>query len=239
MARFTTESVTLRTECLSELLGTYLLVLIGPATVVLASQDQSLSGFAMFGLIALSFGGTVGVDMLLLGKYSSQVDPAVSLAESIVHPEMRRKLLPIIAAQLLGGILSGATLRAMFPLDSSFLGSTRLASGVSPSMGLILEAFATMSLTLAALFVGKYLKQSAWRALLVGTVVFGMIMLVGPYTCASMNPARSLGPSLFSGYSNNQYVYWVGPFTGAALGAVIFRGAVHFRRQIAMSAPTG
>ena len=38
-----------------------------------------------------------------------------------------------------------------------------------------------------------------------------------------MNPARSFGPALVSGAWQDQWIYWVGPLVGAALGAVIYQ----------------
>ncbi len=42
-------------------------------------------------------------------------------------------------------------------------------------------------------------------------------------TGASFNPARSLGPSLFSGYYANLMVYIVGPLLGAMVAGLTFR----------------
>jgi len=59
----------------------------------------------------------------------------------------------------------------------------------------------------------------------VGATLFLLILLIGPLTGASFNPARSLGPSLFSGYFRNQIVYYVGPLTGGLLAGLAFAGA--------------
>ncbi|CAG0915133.1 unnamed protein product [Notodromas monacha] len=48
------------------------------------------------------------------------------------------------------------------------------------------------------------------------------LRLRGPFTGASMNPARSLGPAVISGYWEHQYVYWIGPLIGGALGGLIY-----------------
>ena len=58
--------------------------------------------------------------------------------------------------------------------------------------------------------------------MLVGGTLFVLILFIGPLTGASFNPARSLGPSLFSGYLTNQFVYYVGPVLGAACAGGVF-----------------
>ena len=55
--------------------------------------------------------------------------------------------------------------------------------------------------------------------------VGGTIALCGlfadPVSGASMNPARSLGPVLISGYLTDAWIYLVGPFAGALLAVVV------------------
>ena len=60
-------------------------------------------------------------------------------------------------------------------------------------------------------------------ALAIGFTVLANAMWAGPISGASMNPARSFGPALISGTWHDQWIYWVGPLVGAALGAVIYQ----------------
>ncbi|XP_078610901.1 uncharacterized protein LOC144881606 [Branchiostoma floridae x Branchiostoma japonicum] len=59
--------------------------------------------------------------------------------------------------------------------------------------------------------------------------------MCGPFSGASMNPARALGPAVAAGVWKNHYVWWVGPIIGALVAGLIYRAflASSDRRLIA------
>src|SRR5256886_16392176 len=61
------------------------------------------------------------------------------------------------------------------------------------------------------------------EAALIGSTLFVTILALGPLTNASLNPVRSLGPALASGYLTNLYVYWLGPLAGGLISGLAFR----------------
>jgi glycerol uptake facilitator-like aquaporin len=163
---------------------------------------------------------------VLLGRFSgAHINPAISLAFSFAGTFRRRLFLPYVASQLTGGLLAGLSLKVVFGsiASSADLGSTKLAAGITPVEGIALEAVGTFLLSLTVLLVAHSVRNSVEQAILVGTTLFILISIFAPLTGASFNPARSLGPSLFSGYFANQAVYWVGPLLGAACAGLIFR----------------
>jgi glycerol uptake facilitator-like aquaporin len=58
----------------------------------------------------------------------------------------------------------------------------------------------------------------------IGLTVCMDILLGGPFTGASMNPARTFGPALAATYWTGHGVYWVGPLLGGLLAAWLYDG---------------
>lgn len=212
-------------ECVSELVGTYSLVLIGPGTVVAVSLIFGLNSLLSLVLIALSFGGTVGTIIAFLGKHSgAHINPAVTVASSISKKISPTLLLPYLFFQIAGGLLAGLTLRAVFNSATlpANLGSTQLSPSISPLLGTALEAIGTFALVFGILITSSRVQSVTRQGIIIGAILFILILLIGPLTGASFNPARSLGPSVASGFLTNQLVYWIGPLLGGLIGAFSF-----------------
>jgi glycerol uptake facilitator-like aquaporin len=216
-----------RSECVSEFLGTYLLVLLGSASVIVAARIfGSANPVASTLFIASVFGGTVAFVVLTLGRASAAlINPAVSVGHAAGRAIRPNRLIPYVGFQLLGGVLAGLTLRALFQTAdvTGNLGSTSLAAGVHPIAGGLFEFAGTAILSFVTLVASKWAHGSGRQAALVGGTLFLLIALIGPLTGASFNPARSLGPSLASGFFDHQYVYWLGPIPGGLLAGLLFR----------------
>ena len=58
------------------------------------------------------------------------------------------------------------------------------------------------------------------RRVAIGAVVVLEIIFAGPFTGASMNPARSAGPAIVSGQLGSLWIYLTAPLLGAGLAAV-------------------
>src|SRR5438128_2289340 len=56
----------------------------------------------------------------------------------------------------------------------------------------------------------------------IGLTIDADILVIGPYTGASMNPARSFGPAVVSHAFEAQAVYWIGPLIGAVAAGVLY-----------------
>ena len=56
----------------------------------------------------------------------------------------------------------------------------------------------------------------------IGFIVGANILAGGAFDGASMNPAVSFGPAVVSWSWTNHWVYWAGPFIGAAIAALVY-----------------
>jgi MIP family channel proteins len=215
-----------RARCLSELLGTYLLVLIGPGTVAAVSLAQGITTFEALIIIGFAFGATVALVILLLGGISgAHINPAITLAHTIAGKTRLEMLVPYISFQVIGAILGGFTLKFIFgqfgsPAD---LGTTKLASGVSTLVGICLEIIGTFVLAMSGFLASSRIHRKPGEAALIGSTLFAIILALGPLTNASLNPVRSLGPALASGYLTSLYVYLIGPLAAGLIAGLVFR----------------
>jgi glycerol uptake facilitator-like aquaporin len=88
---------------------------------------------------------------------------------------------------------------------------------------LVLELVMTGLLMFVIMAVATDKRATAQMAgLAIGGTVALCSLFGGPFSGASLNPARSLGPALSSGDLSSLWLYLLGPVTGAALGAIIY-----------------
>jgi glycerol uptake facilitator protein len=139
---------------------------------------------------------------------------------------------PYIAAQVAGACV-GALLIVAFVGDRATefgaVGLTALGPGVNVAQGLVAEALGTFLLvfTIMAVAVDKR-APAGWAGFLIGLAVLTAILLIGPFTGGSINPARSFGPylinELFGGSTpwSQYWVYIVGPIVGATVASVCY-----------------
>ena len=203
-----------------------MLVLIGPGTVAAVSLAQGIAPFEALLIIGFAFGATVALVILLLGRISgAHINPAITLAHTIAGKTSLEMFLPYISFQVLGGLLGVFTLKLIFSQlgFSVDLGATKLASGVSPLVGLLLETAGTFVLAMSGFLASLRIHRKPGEAALIGSTLFFIILALGPLTNASLNPVRSLGPALVSGYLTSLYVYLIGPLAGGLIAGLVFR----------------
>ena len=190
-------------EFVSELIGTFFLVLIGCGAVKLGYSGPR---------VAVAFGGAVFIIILLSRKYSgAHINPAVSIAFTISGELEKSLLWKYICAQLIGALLAGIII--------GNFGATNFA--VSISWGIIIEIFITFVLMMSIYLTIWQTDNDLIVAIVVGIIVALLAFYFGEYTGASMNPARTFGPNIASNNMSNIPVYWAATSLGAIMAAVI------------------
>jgi len=197
----------------AELLGTFTMVFAGTGAIVV---DQVSGGRVTHVGIALVFGLIVMAMIEAFGDVSgAHINPAVTLAFRATGRIGSRTALLYIAAQFLGALAASATLRALFPENSSLGGTIPAGSGLQ---SFVLEVLLSFILMLVILGVSTGSKE---RGLTAGITIGGVVALealfAGPICGASMNPARSIAPALVSQHLEHAWIYLAAPLLGMLL----------------------
>lgn len=172
--------------------------------------------------IGLSFGLAVMAAIYAVGHISgAHINPAVTVAFALTRHFPWAQVPAYVVAQLLGAAAASATLLALFG-DVADLGAA-VPSG-SPLQALGLELILTLFLMFVVAAVATDVRAVGQAAAIaIGGYVALAATFAGPIAGASMNPARSFGPALLSGTWSGHWAYWVGPLSGAIVGAFLYR----------------
>jgi len=198
----------------AELFGTYILVFVGTGAIMI----NEITGGAVSHLgVGLSFGLVVMAMIYAIGDISgAHINPAVTLAFSVAKRFPKNQILPYISFQLVGAILASASLYFMFP-EANTMGETLPLKG-NWLQSFMLELVLTFILMFVVLNVSTGAKEKGvTAALAIGGVVAFEATFAGPISGASMNPARSIAPALFSGDLTHLWLYVVATTLGAVL----------------------
>jgi aquaporin Z len=207
---------------ISEFIGTFALVFVGGAAIMVVSQSNSAAGLLQ---IALAHGLVLAVFISALMRISGHFNPAVTLgflAARRIEPVMAGLY---IVAQLLGAVIAAYALKATFPAEvfaATRGGGQAISLDVTATQAWILEAIATFFLTFVIFGTAVDPKAPHVGGFAIGLVVTLDILAIGPLTGASMNPARSFGPALVTGIFEGQFVYWTAPIVGSIVAALLY-----------------
>ncbi len=203
---------------LAEFVGTFAIVFAPVAlsgTGPLAGGDPSLAAAAwVSGLAVLAM-------IYALGHISAaHFNPAVTVAFASAGRFPWRFVLPYALCQFAGGIAAAAVAAALYGAGhGKHVPSAPVFAAVGTEVCL---AFLLM-LVIISVATDKR-ANGAVPGIAIGLTVVLDVLIGGPVTGGSMNPARSLGPNLFAGTAALQtyWVYLVGPVVGAVLAAVLY-----------------
>lgn len=203
---------------LAEALGTFALVFFAAGTASLAATTHELG---LTGA-ALASGLAVAAVIYAIGHISgAHINPAVTLAFALTRHFPTGRVVGYWAAQFVGAIAAAAVLRAGLGTSGYVGGNLPTGSeGRAFAWEIVLTAilmFVVMAVATDTRAVGEA------AAIAIGATVTVDILVGGPISGGSMNPARSLGPAILSGRPTALWVYLIGHPIGAAIGAVLYQ----------------
>jgi MIP family channel proteins len=206
----------------SEFIGTFALVFVGGAAIMIAKDQNSPAGLLQ---IAFAHGLILAVMVSALMRISGHFNPAVTIG----FVAARRIEIPMagvyILAQIIGAILGAYVLKWTFPFalfEATRGGGQAIALQVTGGQAFLLEFIATFFLVLVVFGTAVDPKAPRIGGLAIGLVVAADILAIGPLTGASMNPARSFGPAIASSYFEAQIIYWAAPLAGGIVAGLLY-----------------
>ncbi|KAK8683537.1 hypothetical protein V6N13_039596 [Hibiscus sabdariffa] len=180
-----------------------------PAGLISASLAHA---FALF--VAVSVGANIS---------GGHVNPAVTFGAFVGgHITLIRSILYWVA-QLLGSVV--ACLLLKFSTGGLETSAFALSSGVGAWNAVVFEIVMTFGLVYTVYATAVDPKKGnigIIAPIAIGFIVGANILAGGAFDGASMNPAVSFGPAVVSWTWDNHWVYWLGPFIGAAVAAIVY-----------------
>lgn len=203
---------------LAELVGTFILVVVGSLSIVAAkAMDAPILvvvpfGFGLALLAAIQTAGYVS---------GGHFNPAVTLGALLDRRIDAMNAVGYVVAQVVGAIAASGVVLVV--ADQAAVQGT--ASGFPPDKGV--TAF-IVEILLTAIFLAVILtttKRTPNHAGFVIPLTLTVCHFAGiPFSGSSLNPARSLGPALVGGTIDASILIWIaGPLIGAAVGWAVYR----------------
>lgn len=206
---------------IAEILGTFVLLLGGGAAILAAGASGATT---MIIPIAFGFGLALLVGLYAFGEVSGgHFNPAVSLAMVLDGRMSLGAMIGYWIAQIVGGVLAGLVLLIASSQEAVASTATVLGDGVALWDGFLLEALFTAIFLMVILKASASASSAATAFLGIGLTLVSIHFALVPFTGASVNPARSLGSGIVGGVWTDQWIYWVAPLVGAAIGWVFYK----------------
>ncbi|XP_050343508.1 aquaporin AQPAe.a-like [Nymphalis io] len=207
----------------SEFVSTFLLLFLGCMTCVPLDGQTHSSMYSPIG-----FGLVVLFNITTFGHISgAHMNPSVTLS-AILWGSLSIPLgIMYVIAQCGGAIVGYGLLVSVSPID--LLQDSICTTVPHPNhvmyQALIIEIVLSTALGLINCAVWDPVNKEKQDAipLKFGFTIVALSLAGGPLTGASMNPARSLGPALWTGNWNTHWVYWVGPILGGAFAPIFYK----------------
>lgn len=216
---------------LAEFIGTFFIV-FAPISVGAVGTNPGLL------VAAIASGFPVLAMIYALGPISAaHFNPAVTLAFALTKKFPWKSVFPYWIAQLAGSVFAAWLALSLFGSPSgSHIPSN--PNNLIRNLGVEITISALLMFVISAVATDKRV-NGAVPAIAIGFTVVVGVLIGGPITGGSMNPARSFGPALFASTAeamSNYWLYIVGPIIGAAIAAFAYE-AIRLEPEFSKGAP--
>lgn len=219
---------------MAEALGTFVLVLGGCGSAVLAAAFPEFGiGFAG---VALAFGLTVLVMAFAVGHISGgHFNPAVTFGLWAGGRFPGSQIAGYIIAQVVGGIVAAGVLYLIASGQASFDAVTsgfasngygeHSPGGFSLLSGMITEGVLTAVFLVVIMGATDKRAPAGFAPIAIGLALTLIHLISIPVTNTSVNPARSTAVAIFQGeWALDQlWMFWLLPIVGGIAGGLIYR----------------
>jgi aquaporin Z len=217
---------------LSEVLGTFLLVFIGTAAIVTGGLGGALP-LGQIG-IGLAFGLGLVAAAYAIGPISgAHLNPAVTLGFFLAGRLPARDVVTYWIAQVVGAIIATVAVWIMVAGKASdpvtnFGATTWDPAAYGTSSVFLTELIATFTFVIVILASTSAKHMTALAGLIIGLTLAALHLGFIPVSGNSLNPARSIGPALFSGATamSQLWLYIVAPLIGGAIAGVVAKTGI-------------
>ena len=219
----------------AELIGTFVLVFMGCASVVISNELMVPYGVGIVG-IAFAFGLSLLTMVYAIGGISGcHINPAVSISMLAAGKMKPKDTLFYVIAQCAGAVLAASVLYAIATGSSAYhvstdgLGQngygTASPGGFPMASGFIAEVVFTFIFLLVIFGSTSENVPKGFAGIPIGLSLV-LIHLIGiPITGTSVNPARSLGPAVIVGGTalNQLWLFWTAPVIGGLMAVAAWK----------------
>ncbi|SUN64255.1 glycerol uptake facilitator protein [Streptococcus dysgalactiae subsp. equisimilis] len=225
-----------------ELLGTFILVLLGDGVVSACILNKTKAQNSGWIAIVLGWGIAVTVAVYISGFMSgAHLNPAVTLAMAAIGSLPWSQVVTYLVAQFLGAMLGALVLYLhYYPhwKETKDAGTILACFSTGPAIrhawsNLLGEALGTAVLVITVMAIGPNKVAAGFGPIIVGFVIMAVGFSLGATTGYAINPARDLGPRIMhallpipnKGDSDWSYA-WIpvlGPILGGVAGALIYQ----------------
>ncbi|MFP3913499.1 MAG: MIP/aquaporin family protein [Actinomycetota bacterium] len=191
---------------LAELVGTFILVIVGSMTILSAGQ---------MGLVMIPFGFGLGLlaAIFAVGHVSGgHFNPAVTLAMYLDGRTSLTDLVGYWVAQFAGGILASLILVIVSNREAVSQTATTF-----PALRLVIMSELILTTVFVLVILASTRTAPASAGLAISLTLVAVHFAGIPFSGASVNPARSFGPALVGASFGGLWVYLVFPLVGGVV----------------------